>query len=76
LKCGAGEGWRNCVGNEEVLHRVKDKRNVMYVIKRRNAKRIGYILRRNCFLKHVTRGKIEERIGRKIEERIEVTGRQ
>jgi len=42
------------MGNKEVLHRVKDKRNIIYIIKGRNAKWIGYILRRNCFLKYVT----------------------
>ena len=36
-------------------------------IKRRKANWIGHILRRNCLLKHVTKGKIEGRI--------EVTGR-
>jgi len=46
--------WTNCMGNKEVLHRVKDKRNIIYIIKGRNAKWIGYILRRNCFLKYVT----------------------
>jgi hypothetical protein len=35
--------------------------------KRTKANRNGHILRRNCFLTHVT--------GRKIEEQIEVTGR-
>jgi hypothetical protein len=37
-------------------------------IKRRKANWIGHILRRNCLLKHVTKGKIEERI--------KVTGRR
>jgi hypothetical protein len=33
LKCGAGEGWRN----EEVLHRVKEGRNILHTIKRMKA---------------------------------------
>jgi hypothetical protein len=37
-------------------------------MKRRKANWIGHILRRNCLLKHVLEGKLEERI--------EVTGRQ
>jgi hypothetical protein len=41
------------VRNEEVLHQVKDKRNIVYKIKRRNANRVGHILRRNCLLKHI-----------------------
>ena len=47
--------WTDRVGNEEVL-------NVEYTIKRRKAKWIGHILRRNCHLKHVTEGKKEGRI--------------
>jgi hypothetical protein len=50
------------VSNEEVLHRVKEERNILHTIKRRNANWIGHILRRNCLLKHVIEGKIEGRI--------------
>jgi hypothetical protein len=56
------------VRNEEVLHRVKEERNILHTIKRRKANWIGHILRRNCLLKHV----IEE----KLEGRIEMTGRR
>jgi hypothetical protein len=56
------------VRNEEVLLRVKEERSILNTIKRRKANWIGHILRRNCLLKHV--------IERKIEERIEVTGRR
>jgi hypothetical protein len=55
------------VRNEEVLHRVKEERNIIHTIKRRKANWIGHILRRNCLLKHITEGKIEGRV--------EVTGR-
>jgi hypothetical protein len=41
------------VRNEEVLHRVKEERNIVHTIKGRNANWIGHILRRNCLLKHV-----------------------
>jgi hypothetical protein len=41
------------VRNEEVLHRVKEDRNIVHTIKRRKANWIGHILRRNCLLKHV-----------------------
>ena len=54
--------------NEEVLQREKEDRNILQVITRRKAKRIVYILRRSCLLKHVIEGKAE---GRK-----EVTGRR
>jgi hypothetical protein len=56
------------VGNEEVLHRVKEERNILHTIKRRKANWIGHILRRNCLLKHVNEGKLEGRI--------EMTGRR
>jgi hypothetical protein len=46
----------------EVLRRVTEERNILYTVKRRKANLIGHILCRNCFLKHVTKGKIEGRI--------------
>jgi hypothetical protein len=46
--------WTDRVKNEEVLHRVKEERNVLDTIKRRKANWIGHILRRNCLPKHVT----------------------
>jgi hypothetical protein len=59
--------WTDRVRNE-VLHRVKQERNILHTIKSRKAKWIGHILRRNCLLKHVIEGKLEGRI--------EVTGRR
>jgi hypothetical protein len=56
------------VRNEDVLHRVKEERNILHTVQRRKANWIGHILRRNCLLKRV----IEE----KLEGRIEVTGIQ
>jgi hypothetical protein len=56
------------VRNEDVLHRVKEERNILHTIKRRNANWIGHILHRNCLLKHVIEGKLEGRI--------EMTGRR
>jgi hypothetical protein len=52
--------WTDCVRNEEVLHRVKE-RNMLHTIKRRKANWIRHILRRDCLLKHVIEGKIEGR---------------
>jgi heme exporter protein D len=46
--------WTDRVRNEEVLHRVKEKRNILREIKRRKANWIGHILYRNCLLKHAT----------------------
>ena len=48
--------------NEEVLHRVKEDRNVLGKIKKRKVKWIGQIFLRNCRLKHVMEGKVEGRI--------------
>jgi hypothetical protein len=58
------------VRNEEVLHRVKEERNIVDTIKRRKANWIGHILRRNCLLKHVIEGKLEgtRRRGRRREQ--------
>jgi hypothetical protein len=60
--------WTDRVRNEEVLHRVKEERNILHTIKRRKANWIGHILLRNCLLKHVMEGKLEGRI--------EMTGRR
>jgi inosine/xanthosine triphosphate pyrophosphatase family protein len=60
--------WTDRVRSEEVLHRVKEERNILHTIKRRKANWICHILRRNCRLKHVIEGKVEGRIG--------VTGRR
>jgi hypothetical protein len=57
--------WTDRVRNEEVLHRVKEERIILHKIKRRKANWIGHILRRNCLLKHVIEGKLEERMGRR-----------
>jgi hypothetical protein len=60
--------WTDRVRNEEVLHRVKEERNIVHTIKSRKANWIGHILRRNCLLKHVIEGTLEGRI--------EMTGRR
>jgi hypothetical protein len=60
--------WNDRVRNGEVLHRVKEERNIVHTIKRRKANWIGHILRKNCLLKHVIEGKLEGRI--------EMTGRR
>jgi len=51
--------WVDRARNEGVLHGVKEERNILHVVKRRNAKWIGLVLRRNCFLKDVVEGKME-----------------
>jgi len=60
--------WTDHVRNEEVLLRVKEQRNILHEIRKRKAKWIGHILRRNCLLRRVIEGKIQGGI--------EVTGRQ
>jgi hypothetical protein len=60
--------WTDRVRNEEVLHRVKEERNILHIIKRRKAKWSGHIFCRNCLLKSVIEGKLEGRT--------EVTGRR
>jgi hypothetical protein len=39
--------WTDRVRNEEVLHGVKEERNILHTVKRRNANWIGHISRRN-----------------------------
>jgi hypothetical protein len=58
--------WADRVRHEGVLYTAKKDRNILHT-KRRNADWISQILRGNCLLKHV--------IERKIEGRIDVTGR-
>jgi hypothetical protein len=50
------------------LQRAKEEGNIVHKMKRRKANWIGYILGRNCFLKHITELKKEGRIN--------VTGRR
>jgi hypothetical protein len=59
--------WSDRVRNEEVLHRLKQERNILHAVKRRKANWIGHILYRNCLLRHF----IEE----KAQGSIEVTKR-
>jgi len=59
--------WTDHLRNGEVLHRGKEKRNILQTVERMEASWTGHIWRRNCLLRQVTEGKIEGRI--------EVTGR-
>jgi hypothetical protein len=61
------KSWSYRVRKVEVLRRVKEERNILETIKRRMAPWIVHVLRRNCLLKGVIEGNIEEWI--------EVTGR-
>jgi hypothetical protein len=60
--------WTDHVRNKDVLLRVKKQRNILHEILIRKANWIGHILRRNCLLQRVIKGKIQGGI--------EVTGRQ
>jgi hypothetical protein len=51
--------WTDHVRNEEVLHRVKEQRNIMHEISKWKANWIVHILHRNCFLQRVIEGKIK-----------------
>ena len=54
--------------NEEVLHTVKEERNIIHKIKRKKANSIVHFLRKNCLVRHV--------IEAKTKIRLEVTGRR
>ena len=56
--------WTDHVRNEEVLLRVKEQRNILHEISKRKGYWIGYILRRNCLLQRVIKGKIKGGLGR------------
>ena len=60
--------WSDIVRNEEILHSVKEERNIVHTIQRGKADWIGRILRWKCLIKHT--------VERKIEGGIEVRGRQ
>jgi hypothetical protein len=60
--------WTGLMTNEGVLHKVKEKRNILHKIKRREANLTAHVLHRNCLLKGETEGKLEGRI--------EITGRR
>jgi len=51
--------WTDHVRKEEVLPRVKEKRNILHEISKREANWIGHILRGNCLLQRVIEGKIK-----------------
>jgi hypothetical protein len=58
----------NGVKNEDVLHRIKEERNILHTVKRNKTNLTGHIWLRNSFLKYIIEGKMEERT--------EITGRQ
>lgn len=47
------------IGNDEVLHTVREEGNNLHVIHGRKTKRIAHILRRNSLRTHITEGKIQ-----------------
>jgi len=52
--------WTDRVRNEEVLHKVKENRNILHTIKRRKASWISHFLCGNCRLKLFVKEKLEE----------------
>jgi len=51
--------WTDHVRNEEVLLRVNEQRRILHDIRKRKANWNGHILRRNCLLNQVIKGKIK-----------------
>jgi hypothetical protein len=51
--------WTDRLENERVLKRFGGERNIPHTLKRKRAKWIGHILRRNYLLKHVIEGNIQ-----------------
>jgi hypothetical protein len=54
--------WTDYGGNEEVLIRVNEQRNILHEISKWKANWIGHILRRNCLLKQIIEGNIKGEI--------------
>jgi hypothetical protein len=60
-----GEGWSRAVRTivrkiKKYYVRVEEKNNILRTITRRKSNWIGHIWLRNCFIKHVIDGKVEE----------------
>jgi hypothetical protein len=63
------------VKKEEVLHRVKDDRNILHTAKGRKTNWTGHIFCRNGLLRQVVQGRIEGRIevmGRSVRRRKQI----
>ena len=53
--------WTDRESNEEMLHSVKEERNIVHTVKGRKNNWIGHIVRRNCLIKQGTEGKIQNK---------------
>jgi len=54
--------WADRVKNEEILQKVNEERYILHTIKKWEVNLIDHILRRNCLLKYIIKGKLEGRI--------------
>jgi ribosomal protein L24E len=54
--------WTYRVRKEEVVHRAKEERYILYTIKGRKTNWIGHTMRRNVLLKPAVEGKLEGKI--------------
>jgi hypothetical protein len=52
--------WTDRLRNERVLQRVKDESIIPHTTKMREVNCIGHFVRRDCLLKQVIEGKLEE----------------
>ena len=50
--------WTDGARNEEVLHRMKEERNILHTITRRKGNWVRHILHRNCLVKHIIERKL------------------
>jgi len=57
--------WTKRVQNEEVLHRVRTKRNIPDIRKQRKANCIGHILCTNCIPNYIIEEQMEDEKTRK-----------
>lgn len=50
--------WTDYVRNKDALLTVKEQRNVVHTVNRGKSNWMGHILRRNCMLRHIIKGRI------------------
>jgi hypothetical protein len=62
--------WNDSIKNQELLHGVKEEKNILHKMKWWKANWLRHILRRYCLVKRIIKGKIErtERRGRRLQQ--------
>ena len=59
--------WADRVRNDDALQTVKEEKNILHAVKRREAASLSHILHRNCLLKHIAAVEIKGE-GRRVKD--------